>query len=427
MQPQIVVLVFVLFGVASCALAIGRSGRASLLLAAGGAAALAALGAGAGNPAGVLACAALAAGALGCALLAGPWLGASPLGPLATIASMGLYLQGASSGGAGGALLPLLAAALFARPLFERALSRDAAQVGATALALGILGLGLASGAGRVAFARWALDAPLLACPLLAASLAGAFSARGGERRDVVVALAAAGALLAGVASYAEACVLLAVAGALFVANAPSRPRALLGALVGTVAVALAGVNLAPLQFKGWLRAPTDVYGSGFDLHVFLGTLKDASPVGAGVVDPATMATADSARVYVLGQAVSAFGWAGLALPLVCVASVAIACLRALPALSPAEKNLGLALLGTFGAFAAGNVVYVFHLLPVPAMPFPLLSPDTSPMLTFVLLGVTLARVAGGRPSPEEPPAPTSACGPMPRPSGAPRARAGRS
>lgn len=404
MQLQIFVLVFALAGAASCVLAIGRSGRASLLLAAGGAAVLAALGASVGNPVGTGACASLAAGALGCALLARPWLGTSPLGPLVTLASMGLYLQNASSGGASGTLLPLLVAALLARPLFGRALARDAAQVSATALALGVLGLGLASGAGRDAFARWGLDAPLLACPLLAASLAGAFSAHGNERRDVIAALAIAGALLAGAASYAEVCVLLAVAGALFVANAPSRPRALLGAAAGVIAVVIMGVNLVPERFADWLRAPTDAYGSGFDLHVFLGTLGEALPLGTGVVSPATVATEDSVNVYVLGQAVSAFGWAGLALPIACAASVAIVCLRALPALAPAEKNLELALICTFCAFAAGNVAYVFHLLPVPAMPFPLLSPGTSPMLSFTLLGVTLAHAAGsaGTPRPSE-------------------------
>ena len=401
MQPQMMVLAFVLTGAASCALAILNFERESLLLSASGSVILATLGAGVGNSTGSRACAIIAAGTLGCALFSGRRRGTSPLAPFAVIASMGLYLRGSSAAGATEKLLLLLGAALALNWIVRRKLAGDDAQIGSATMALGILALGLASEAGHTGPLRWWLDSSLLACPLLAAAIAGFFSARGDERRDVVTALCVAGALLARSASTAELCALLAVAGALHVMNSRRRGRALLDVFVGAAVVALLGINFMDRQFVTWLRAPKDVYGSGFDLHTFFGVLGDAQPLGVGVVSPAATLTADSSSAYVLGQATSAFGWAGIVLPLVCAASVAIVCLRALPALAPAERNLALALLATFGVFAVGNVTYAFHLLPVPAMPFPLLSPGTSPMLAFALLGTTLSRLVGGARAPQ--------------------------
>lgn len=400
MQPQAIVLVFSLLGITSCALAVGRAGRASLLLASAASAVLAALGAESGNAAGMEACAVLAVGNLACSLIAGPWADASPLAPLTIITAMGLYLRGSSFAGVTEELLLLLGAALALSRIVSRELAGDAAQIGSTAIALGILALGLASKTGYTSLWLWGLDSSLLACPLLAAAISGLFSTRSDESRDVALSLCVGAALLVHFASTAELCVLLAVAGALHVMNSRRRRQALLDFSVGTAVVALLGVNLMDQRFSAWLRAPKDVYGVGFDLNVFIDTLNAAHLFGDGTADPITMLTTDSSSVYVLGQVVSAFGWAGLVLALLCVASVAIVSLRALPALAPAEKNLTLALLVTLGVFATGNVTYVFHLLPVPAMPFPLLSPGTSPMLTFALLGVTLSRLTGSAKAP---------------------------
>ena len=62
---------------------------------------------------------------------------------------------------------------------------------------------------------------------------------------------------------------------------------------------------------------------------------------------------------------------------------------------SAAEKNLVLALLAVFVASAVGNVLYVFHLVPIPAIPFPLLSSSAPTTLSFALAGVELSRVVG--------------------------------
>lgn len=395
MEPQWIVLAFELLGGLSCAMAVVRSGRASLALAGGAAAALAALGADAGNPAGAIACGVLAAGALGCALVAGPWAEASPAGPLAVVASMGFYLRGASTVDSTDELLVLLVAALVASRIVGRRLSGDSAQVGATALALGVLALGLASKTGSITFWNWSFDPALLAYPLLAAAVAGVHSATGGELPPVLASLVVAELMLTFGGSMAEACGILAVTEALYVVNAPSRPRAVLEAVVEVVLVALVVLGSQGERLMAWLRAPADVYGSGFDLHVFLDALSEMEPVGTGAINPDTVITADSVSVYVLGQAASAFGWAGLALPLACVASAVVVSLDALPALAPTEKSLALALLACFATFALGNVVYVFHLLPIPAMVFPLLSPGASSMLAFVLAGEALSRVVG--------------------------------
>lgn len=395
MQPQVFILMFTLIGGVSCALAIARVGRASLLFAGGASCALVALGTVSGNPAGAVACSVVGAGALGCALLAGPWAEASPLGPLYVMASMGFYLRGTTTMESAGGLLLVIGAALVLGQVVARELEGDAAQVGATALALGALALGLASESGYVRFLSWDFDASLLACPLLAASLAGAFSTRGGERYDVAIALCVGISLVATTGSMGELCTVLSVAVVLFVANAPSRARELAIACGVVAAAALFLLGPGHARLLSWLRMPEDIYGSGFDLHVLSGILSEAPLFGTGVVSPSAQLTSDFSTTYVLGQAVSAFGLAGLALPLACVASVTFMGLRALPCLAPAERNLALALLGCFAALSLENVAYIFHLLPVPSTPFPLLSNGTSSMLACSLLGVTLSRTVG--------------------------------
>lgn len=393
MPCQAIVCLFVLLGLASCVLAAVRRGRASLLAAGLSAACLAALAFMTNSTVGMIACYAVFLSAPITAVAAGPWLDAAPLGPLATLAAMGLYLRGASTLGSTGELLLLAAAALAALRLADR--EPDDAQLGATALGLGLLAVGLAAGTGRIRFWQWNFDAATLALPALAAGVAGAFSSRGGERRDITAALAVAAALLAVSGSLAELLLLLLVVAALHVFNAPRRSRAVLGVAEAAAVLVALVLALFPERLMGWLSAPEDVYGAGFDLNLFGEALRAARPLGSGVPDGATLITSDSSVLYTLGQAATAFGWAGLALPAIAVASVAVASLRALPSLSAAEKNLVLALLAVFVASAVGNVLYVFHLVPIPAIPFPLLSSSAPTTLSFALAGVELSRVVG--------------------------------
>lgn len=393
MPRQPIVLLFALFGAVSCALADVRRGRSSLLAAGLSAGCLAALAFRTGSPVGTVACSVVLLASLVAVVAAGPWLDAAPLGPLAALAAMGLYLRGTTALGGTGELLVLVGAAVAALCLADR--EPDDGQVGATTLGLGLLALGLASGTGRIPFWRWGFDPAALALPALAAGVAGFFSSRGGERRDLAAALAVAVALLASSGSLAELLLLFFVTAVLYVLNAPRRTRAALGALGATLALVLLALTMFPDRIIDWLEAPSDVYGAGFDLSVLSDVLRGARPLGDGVPDVATLATPDFSTLYTLGQAVSAFGWAGLALPALVVASVIAAFLRALPSLGPAERNLALALLATFAASAAGNALYVFHLAPVPAIPFPLLSSSASATISFVLAGVELSRVVG--------------------------------
>lgn len=394
MPCQPVVLLFALLGTASCALAVARRGRASLLAAGLSAACLAALASQTENLVGMVACCAVLLAALVAVVVAGPWLDAAPLGPLATLASMGLYLRGISTPGSTGELLLLVAAALGALCAADR--EPDDAQVGATALGLGLLAFGLASETGRVGFWLWGFDAASLALPALAAGVAGAFSSEDEERIDVTVALSVAAVLLAVQGSLAELLVLLLVAASLHVLNAPRRARALLGVVAAAIALGLAALALFPGRVARWLAMPADVYGRGFDLNVFGETLRGAEALGDGVPDALVLLTSDSSALYTLGQAVSAFGWVGLALPVLCVVSVAVAGLRSLPSLDAARRNLVLALLAVFVGSAVGNVLYVFHLAPVPAIQFPLLSPRASAMLPLALAALELSRAMGG-------------------------------
>lgn len=393
MPRQPIVLLFALFGAVSCALADVRRGRSSLLAAGLSAGCLAALAFRTGSSVGTVACSFVLLASLITVVAAGPWLDAAPLGPLAALAAMGLYLRGATALGSTGELLALVGLAVGALCLADR--EPDDGQVGAAALGLGLLALGLAGGTGRIPFWRWSFDPASLALPALAAGVAGAFSTRGGERRDLAAALAVAAALLASSGSLAELLLLFCVVAALCVLAAPRRLRAGLGVVGAASALALLALALFPDRIINWIEAPSDVYGAGFDLSVLGDVLRDARPLGDGLPDAATLATLDFSALYTLGQAVSAFGWAGLVLPALVVASVVAASLRALPSLGPAERNLALALLATFAASAAGNALYVFHLVPVPAIPFPLLSSSASATISFVLAGVELSRVVG--------------------------------
>ena len=395
MQAQLIVLTFSLLGAASCVLAVIRRGGASLLTGSLAAALLALLAHEVGNLAGTVCCLVVALAAAALALARVPWIRGAPLGPLVTLASMGVYLRCVPAGSGTLELLALLGLVLglylvTGRELLTRAPRLDAATVG-----VGILALGFVGGTGWIRVLDWGLDAALLALPLLAVGAAGAFRARGAERGDLVVALGAAAAVLVLTKSYAELCLLLAVIAALYVLDSPHRGHALLVVATGAAVVGLLGIDLMEYRFLNWLSAPRDVYGSGFDLNLFYEVLRRATPLGTGVPDVATLLTSDFPAIYTLGQAVSAFGVPGIALPILCVASVAATTVRALPALSPSERALAVALGAILAGCALGNLAYVFHVLPVPSLPFPFLSSSVTGLISLTVTCVALAEVVG--------------------------------
>ena len=77
------------------------------------------------------------------------------------------------------------------------------------------------------------------------------------------------------------------------------------------------------------------------------------------------------------------------------MASVAATTVRALPALSPSERALAVALGAILAGCALGNLAYVFHVLPVPSLPFPFLSSSVTGLISLTVTCVALAEVVG--------------------------------
>lgn len=391
MDVRTLVLAYAVAGIASCVLAVTRRARASLACASAGSACLGALGLAVAGWAG-------AAGCLALAVIVAIWLATdqrhgtgAPSGPLATLLATGLYLCGAAGNGEGAVVA--LVCALAAWVLGSHAAQlMDAYDMAVLSLAL--LALGLLDGSGVIHAGGMALDVASLACPPLAVTLARALGSHGERRRELPLALlSAVGALLC-VEAYAELCA-LALAGVTFlVAGSARRGRA---ALCAGVLVALAWavcLALSVPQLRGWLGAWDDPYGAGYQLALFREVLAEAAPLGTGDVSALALSIPRATDTYVLAQAASALGWVGIALPIVCAISAVAASLRSCAGAH--ARRAMTALLATFALFAMVNVAYVFHLAPVPSLPFPLLSAGFGQLVSFAGAGGALARLSAG-------------------------------
>lgn len=398
METKLLVLTIALAGGASCVLALMRRGREALQAAGACAALLALLANVSGSLPGAVSCLVVAASAGIGATVAGPWARSAPLGPLVTLLSMGVYLNVACFERYAPPLLLFLGVSLalgdwLAGDLLVRESRVDAAIVG-----LGVLALGMQSShTGFIRVLDWSLNASVIALPLLAPMAADAVLAGAPRRRESAIVLGASAAAMLLMDSYAELCLLLAAVGAAYVFGARRRGIALVTVLACAAGVAILGISHLPLRFQDWLEAPQDIYGSGFDLNMFLKSLGRMMPLGVDASDTRILASSDFPRLYALGQSALTFGWAGLILPLACVASIAVAGLRALPALAPRERTLVISLGGLFAGCAIANLAYIFHVLPIPGLSFPLLYLSPTLVVGFLPTGLALCLAAGGR------------------------------
>lgn len=113
--------------------------------------------------------------------------------------------------------------------------------------------------------------------------------------------------------------------------------------------------------------------------------------------DTRILASADLPRLYALGQNALTFGWARFILPLACVVSIAVAGLRT-PRPHPPAKGRSPSPPGMlFAECALANLAYIFHVLPVPGLMFPLLYPSSTLMAGFLPTGLALYLAVGSR------------------------------
>lgn len=288
---------------------------------------------------------------------------------------LGICLGGNAAEGNAGVQIALLAAALVLGEYLASSETAHDRSLDSAVAALALLAAGLWDGTGLIRVGSLALNSAELACPLLAVTLAGVPTAMGKDRERLLYALSAAAVALVLMGSFAVLGVLVLVAATLFVLHAKHRVWALVATTACCLAWAAGTCSGAEPELTMWLNTPRDLYGSGWQLSLFLKTLAEATPLGAGQVSTLAASIPD-ASTYALARCVSAFGWVGLALVTVCTLSVIASGVRAVLSRTHAEKDQALAVTVCFASFALVNVAYVFHLVPVPTLPFPLLSAD---------------------------------------------------
>lgn len=188
--------------------------------------------------------------------------------------------------------------------------------------------------------------------------------------------------------AYGALVVLLALVGLAEVFSSTETRKTVIRILVaGCVALALLSA-LDYMSLTSWLSAPTDPYGSGYDPSLVHKVMDETSVIGYGNVSATAMALPFGASTYALVRVLSAFGWAGVILALVCVACVVPPTL----VVSPDKAAPGNLLPAGFAAYqllcAASNTMYVFHLMPCYPLAFPLLSGDLASTLAMALAAV---------------------------------------
>lgn len=384
MDVRALVLACVVFGVASCALGVARRARASLACASGGAACLGAIAAATSGVIGALPCLALCCGGavrLICDTRGSMSVGAAA-GPLTSLSAIGLLLYGLSGESPAGlavmaALLALALGALYGA-------GHEAMALGATIIALALLAWGMLDGNGVVSICGTTFDVAPSVCLLVSVATACALSQGRVEPRPLRLGLGWALVALLQLETYTELAALVATCAVLLVMRARRRWLAALTALSALALCWACGLLLSGDALGRWLGAPSDPYGAGYQLRLFNAVLGDTGALGTGEISQLALSIPSGGSTYALAWCASALGWAGIALPPLCVASAVVASMRSLSAVAPAQRPVQAVLLATLALSALGNVLYVFHVVPVPALPFPLLSVDLGSLVPFV-------------------------------------------
>lgn len=165
----------------------------------------------------------------------------------------------------------------------------------------------------------------------------------------------------------------------------------------GALSVAQSMENLSPtMHYKlmGWTRAPVDPCGKGYDLHQTLKVLGKASPVGTGIIGKEAMMIPFHSETYATAKLISAFGWVGLALAMLCIVVISFVTLRRIS--HQQHEKMPISLVATIMLLAcmSVNLLYVFHLLPFYPLPFPFMSGSPRSLMLTCAITLTMTMYA---------------------------------
>lgn len=164
---------------------------------------------------------------------------------------------------------------------------------------------------------------------------------------------------------------------------------------------ALVLANGAPSKLAFWSIMPTKPYSSGYQLNQFSEIVENAGIVGCGHITRASIMIPESASVFSIARVFSAFGWLGFALVIVCASSVVSIVVSESRTLGERGHAFVLMAVAPFAISAVASVMYVMHLVPIYWLPFPFISQGISATLPALALPLAMSVCKAVRALPE--------------------------